>query len=90
MDSHRIVKRLRDAGFTDAQAETVTDIIAETRATALADVATKADLVPLATKADIAALRAELPAVEARIVKWLVPLMPGQTGLIVALIKLLS
>ena len=89
MDTHRIVKRLRDAGFTDAQAETVTDIIAETRATALADVATKADLVPLATKADIAALRAELPAVRP-VVKWLVPLLPGQTGLIVALIKLLS
>ena len=30
MDTHRIVKRLKDAGFTDTQAETVTDIIAAT------------------------------------------------------------
>ena len=38
-----IVKRLKDARFTNAQAETVTDIIAETRATDLAEVATKAN-----------------------------------------------
>ena len=33
---------LKDAGFTDTQAETVTDMIAETGATDLADIATKA------------------------------------------------
>jgi hypothetical protein len=82
MDTHRIVKRLKDAGFTDSQAETVTDIIAETRASDLADVATKADLVPLATKADVA-------DPEVKIIKWLLPLLLGQTGLIVALVKLL-
>jgi len=81
MDTHRIVKRLKDAGFTDSQAETVTDIIAETRAVDFADVATKADLAPLATKADVAEL-------EVKIIKRLVPLLLGQTGLIVALIKL--
>ncbi len=114
MDTHRIVKRLKDAGFTDPQAETVTDILAETRASDLADVATKADIAALeadiaalrtatgadiaalrtATGADIAALRteikADIAAAEARIVKWLVPLLLGQTGLTVALIKLLS
>jgi hypothetical protein len=82
MDTHRIVKRLKDAGFTDSQAETVTDIIAETRASDLAGVAIKADLAPLATKADVAEL-------EAKIIKWLVPLLLGQAGLIVALVKLL-
>jgi hypothetical protein len=81
IDTHRIVKRLKDAGFTDSQAETVTDILAETRASDLADVA---------TKADVAILRTEIAALEARIIKWLVPLMLGQTGLTVALIKLLS
>jgi hypothetical protein len=81
----------------------VTDILAETRASDLADVATKADIAALeadiaalrtATGADIAALRteikADIAAAEARIVKWLVPLLLGQTGLTVALIKLLS
>ncbi len=87
MDTHRIVKRLRDAGFTDTQAETVTDILAETRATDLADVATKADIAMLRTEM---ATKADLAAVGTKIIKWLVPLMLGQTGLIVALIKLLS
>jgi hypothetical protein len=85
LDIHRIVKGLKDAGFTDAQAETVTDMIAETGATDLADIATKADSVALRTE-----IRADLSALEARFVKWLVPLMLGQTGLILALIKLLS
>jgi hypothetical protein len=84
MDTHRIVKRLKDAGFTDSQAETVTDIIAETRASDLADVATKADITALRTE-----IKADLSALETRIMKWLVPLLIGQTGLIVALIKLL-
>ena len=84
MDTHRIVKRLKDAGFTDSQAETVTDIIAETRASDLTDVATKADITSLRTE-----IKADLSALETRIMKWLVPLLIGQTGLIVALIKLL-
>ena len=84
MDTHRIVKRLKDAGFTDSQAETVTDIIAETRASDLADVATKADIAALRTE-----IKADLSALETRIMKWLVPLLIGQTGLIVAPIKLL-
>jgi hypothetical protein len=57
MDPHRIVKRLRGAWFTDSRAETVTDIPAETRATDLADVA---------TKADVAVLRTEIAALERR------------------------
>ena len=60
MDTHRIVKRLKDAGFTDSQAETLTHIIAETRASDLADVATKVDLAPLATKADVAELEVKI------------------------------
>lgn len=84
LDTHRIVKRLKDAGFTDTQAETVTDIIAETRATDLADIATKADIAALRTE-----LKADLSALETRIIKWLVPLLLGQAGLIVALVKLL-
>ncbi|MGH6917749.1 MAG: hypothetical protein ACREJ0_08595 [Geminicoccaceae bacterium] len=44
LDTHKIVKRLKDAGFNDMQAETVTDILAETRVTDLADVANKTDI----------------------------------------------
>lgn len=44
LDTHRTVKRLKDAGFTESQAETVTDILRETRETELARLATKDDL----------------------------------------------
>ena len=84
-DTHRMVKRLKDAGLTDSQAATVTDILAETRATDLADIATTADVAALRTE-----IKAGLSALEARIVKSLVPPMLGQTGLSVAQIKLLS
>ena len=81
MDTHRIVKRLKDAGFTDTQAGTFADIIAETRAADLINAATKADLVALETRASVAEY-------EPKIIKWLVLLFLGQTGLIVALVKL--
>jgi hypothetical protein len=55
LDAHRIVKRPKDAGFTDTQAETVTDIIAETFGTDPTDTATRPDLATLAAKADVAA-----------------------------------
>ena len=59
-----------------SKAETVTDILAETRATDLADVATRAD-------------QGGPRRIGNQIIKWLVPLLLGQAGLIVALIKLL-
>jgi hypothetical protein len=52
------------------------DILAETRATDLADVATRAD-------------QGGPRRIGDQIIKWLVPLLLGQAGLIVALIKLL-
>ena len=43
----------------------------------------------VATRGDIVALKADIAALETRMVKWLVPLLLGQTALIVALAKLL-
>ena len=73
LDAHRIVKRPKDAGFTDTQAETVTDIIAETFGTDPTDTATRPDLATLAAKADVA-------APETKVIKWLAPLLlrPGR------------
>ncbi len=51
IDTHRIVKRLRDAGASEQLAETWTDILREGR---------ELDLSQLATKADVAALKADL------------------------------
>ncbi len=56
-DTHRFVKRLTESGFTERQAETLAD---EQVALLNANLATKADIA--AVKADIAKLRAELKA----------------------------
>ena len=59
-DTYKMVKRLRDAGFTDNQAEAVTAAVQESGSVDLSQLATKADLVELraATKADLTELRA--------------------------------
>ena len=43
-DTLRIVKRLREAGFDEKQAETVTDVLRENREADLSQLATKLDL----------------------------------------------
>lgn len=59
-DTHRVVKRLTEAGFSEPQAETVTDVLREARQSELSDLATKSDLA-LVT-ADLAETKAELKA----------------------------
>ena len=44
LDTHRIVKRLRDAGASEQLAETVTDVLNETRDVDLSRLTTKTDL----------------------------------------------
>src|SRR5215472_16978446 len=61
----KVAKRLREAGFTEPQAEAVTAAVQE--ATAAAELATKADIAEVKAeiaevKAEIAQLRAELRA----------------------------
>jgi len=62
IDTLKVAKRLREAGFTEPQAEAV--IAAVQEGTEGAEFATKADIAELRAelKADIAALRAELKA----------------------------
>lgn len=52
LDTHRVVKRLRDAGFSDAQAETVTEVLTEATHASLADVATNARVDSLEQRMD--------------------------------------
>ena len=69
-DIHRFVKRLTDSGFTGKQAEALAgEYVALLNGN-------------LATKADIAALKADL-------LKWMFGAMIVQGGLIIALVKLL-
>ena len=69
-DTHRFVKRLTESGFTEKQAETLAD-----EHVALLNS-------NLATKADLASVKADL-------LKWLIGALIAQGGLIVALVKLL-
>lgn len=63
LDTHKIVKRFKDAGFSEAQAEVMTDVIKETQETGLDDVVTNGSLkVTLAEalspmKADVSLLK---------------------------------
>ena len=76
-DTHRFVKRLTESGFTEKQAET----LAEEHVALLN--------ANLATKADIAEVKAQIEAVKADLLKWLFGALIAQGGLIVALVKFL-
>ena len=71
LDTLDIAKRLKEAGFSDAQAEAVTDVFREVRTADFASLATKADIERLeaTTKADIerfeAATKADFQRLEA-------------------------
>ncbi len=80
-DTLRFAKRMQEAGLPQQQAEAM----AEALSAAVQDsVATKDDL----NKA-VSDLRVEIREVQVTIIKWLVPLLLGQTALIAALVRLL-
>jgi hypothetical protein len=102
-DTHRVVKRLTEAGFSPAQAETVTDVLQETRASDLSELATKGDV--RALQADLrtveATLRSEMRSLEANtaakiadsarmVLQWVVGLFVAQIAVVAGLIKLLA
>ena len=98
LDTHRIVKRLMEAGFSDAQAETVTDVVREARVSDISDLVTKADLVASEARieARISAVEPKISSVEAKIsdakadiIKWVIGLLFVQGGIVVSLIRLL-
>ncbi|MBF0137965.1 MAG: CCDC90 family protein [Magnetococcus sp. DMHC-1] len=72
-DTLSSVKRLKEAGFTEEQAEAQTRIIAE-----LVDerLVTKQDLKDLATKSDVARLESEI-----HLVKWMLAMVIAATVL---------
>ncbi|MBC6406552.1 MAG: DUF1640 domain-containing protein [Rhodospirillales bacterium] len=57
-DTHAAVKRLRQAGFTEDQAEALSETLQD--GVTGGDLATKADLANLATKAELAEVKTEL------------------------------
>lgn len=78
-DTLELARRLEAAGFPAKQAQDVSAALASTMA---ADLITRADLAPLATKADLAETKADL-------LRWMVGLLLGQAALVTALVRLL-
>ena len=90
-DTYKMIKRLRDAGFTDAQAEAVSGAVQEGSTVDLSILATKVDLAETRAelKADILRLETKIEASKADILKWVFGAMAAQTALIAGLLKLI-
>ncbi len=88
-DTLKLADQLQAGGFTAEQARTAASAFAE--ATRGADLSTKTDLANLATKTDLAnlATKADLAEAKAEFLKLMIGAMIAQTGLIVALVKLI-
>jgi len=92
MDTHEVVKELLAAGFSQDQAEAVTRLVYKARDVDLSNLATKADLA--ATKAELlATLQVSLAETKADILKWMVGTVGVQTvvilGAVVTIVRLL-
>jgi hypothetical protein len=81
-DTYKLVNMLIDRGFTQEQANGVREAVEQID---LSNLATKADL--QSVKSDI---KADFSDFRAEIFKWAVPVLIGQSGLIVALIKMMG
>jgi len=82
LDTHQTVKELTAAGFTDAQAEALTGALRRVQDIDLSNLATKSDLAELraATKADLAETKAEM-------LKWFVGVAFAEVALILAILR---
>ncbi|MGH8625555.1 MAG: coiled-coil domain-containing protein [Gammaproteobacteria bacterium] len=76
-DTHEFVKKLKEAGFTEQQAEALTETIKAAQGVDLSDLVTKNDLTN------------ELAHLEIRLMKWGFAMLAGQGAIIVAPLKLL-
>ncbi len=82
-DTHEFVKRLRDSGFTESQAEALSIAQKESLSQALDG--------QLATKTDITDLRRDMVEMKYDLLKWVVGIALAQIGLLVGiLVKLLQ
>ena len=83
-DTYKMIKHLRESGFTDTQAEAVSALVQEAGA---------ADLSHLATREDAARLEGMIKTSAAEtksdILRWMFGAMAAQTALIVGLVKLI-
>jgi len=85
-DTHLFIRKLREAGITESQAEVIVSVVRD--AVASTELATKTDLeiVKLELKRDIETVRKEMAENKAELVRWIVGAGFLQTVLIAALL----
>ncbi len=96
LDTHQVVKEVLAAGFSDDQAEAMTRVVRRSQDLDLSSLATKVDLA--AIKADLqiglAAAKVDLAEAKAEILKWMVGSMEVQTivilGAVVTIVKMMA
>jgi hypothetical protein len=91
LDMHQTVKDLTAAGFTDSQAEALTQALRQVQQIDLSDFTTKADLAELRNelKLEFAAVRREMAEIKTELIKWILGIGFAQVAMILAVLKLL-
>jgi len=99
MDTLKPYEALTAAEMPDRQARALIAIVQELQEARLAEVATKADLRELEARMDsrfatleikLADLEGKIDRVKFDLLKWIIPLILGQTAFIVTLLKVLK
>ncbi len=90
LDTHQTVKDLTAAGFTDSQAEALTQALRQVQQIDLSDLTTKADLSELRNemKFEFAAVRREMAETKTELIKWVLGIGFAQVAMILAVLKL--
>ncbi len=95
-DTLKLAKGLREGGFSESQAESVSNALKESLTGG--DIAMKADVLAVSNdlkvlrnelKADMAGFKADMAEFKAEIIKWMFGAMLAQGAAVVALVKLL-
>ena len=88
-DTHKFVRKLKDAGFEEKQAEAVADAFRDAQTET--ETVTKHDLkeLELSLKAEMQTLRSDMQAMEYRMTIKLGGMMAASVAVVAALIKLL-
>ncbi len=85
-NTHTLVGRLKESGFTEQQAEAITEVIQEID---LSGIATRNDLT-LGLEGIKSELRTEIERAKVTLIQWMVTLLIAQSALVVAVIELLK
>ncbi|TAL40384.1 MAG: DUF1640 domain-containing protein [Methylovulum sp.] len=88
-DTHKFVRKLKEAGFEEKQAEAVADAFRDTQAET--ETVTRHDLkeLELSLKADMQMLRGDMQAMEYRMTIKLGGMMAASVAIVAALVRLL-